>query len=80
MSIYPTRESLENHQVVSYEQWLIARKALLGSEKELTRLRDEISAQRRALPWVRVRKDYVFHGSKAALSGQITTTPRIGLL
>ena len=37
---YPTLESLENHQVVSDEQWLIARKALLRSEKELTRLRD----------------------------------------
>ena len=60
---YPTRESLENHQVVSDEQWLIARKALLRSEKELTRLRDEISAQRRELPWVRVGKNYVFHGS-----------------
>ena len=63
MTIYPTRESLENHQVVSDEQWLVARKAFLRREKELTRLRDEISAQRRELPWVRVGKNYVFHGS-----------------
>ena len=50
MPIYPTRESLEDHEVVSYEQWLIERKALLRREKELTRLRDEISAQRRERP------------------------------
>jgi predicted dithiol-disulfide oxidoreductase (DUF899 family) len=63
MSIYPSRESLENHEVVSYDQWLIARKALLKREKELTRLLDEVSAQRRELPWVRIRKNYVFQGS-----------------
>jgi predicted dithiol-disulfide oxidoreductase (DUF899 family) len=43
MSIHPARERLENHQVVSYEEWLIARKQLLKKEKELTRLRDEVS-------------------------------------
>lgn len=63
MTIYPTRESLESHPVVSYEKWLIARKELLKREKELTRLRDEVSAQRRELPWVRVRKNYLFQGA-----------------
>jgi hypothetical protein len=62
MITYPTPESLEYHPVVSRDQWLVARKELLKKEKELTRLRDEISAQRRKLPWVRVEKDYVFQG------------------
>ena len=63
MSIYPTRESLENHSIVPRERWLAARKALLRKEKELTRLRDEVSAQRRELPWVRVEKNYLFEGA-----------------
>jgi predicted dithiol-disulfide oxidoreductase (DUF899 family) len=63
MSIHPARQRLENHQVVSYEEWLIARKQLLEKEKKLTRLRDEVSAQRRELPWVRIVKDYVFQGA-----------------
>ncbi len=50
------------HTVVSHEDWLEARRALLREEKELTRLRDELSRQRRALPWERVKKEYVFAG------------------
>jgi predicted dithiol-disulfide oxidoreductase (DUF899 family) len=50
----------EHHQVVSQEEWLEARKAHLEREKEFTRLRDQLSAERRALPWVRVEKQYVF--------------------
>jgi len=46
--------------VVSRQQWLVARKALLARERELTHLRDQVSAQRRALPWVKVDKTYVF--------------------
>ncbi|WP_159592837.1 DUF899 domain-containing protein [Chelativorans xinjiangense] len=56
------------HQVVSREEWLAARKALLEREKQASRLRDEISEQRRALPWVKIDKDYVFdtpHGRKS---------------
>lgn len=48
------------HQVVSRSQWLDARKALLAREKEFTRLRDEINAERLALPWVKVDKTYAF--------------------
>ncbi|ASU41065.1 thioredoxin [Herbaspirillum sp. meg3] len=51
---------IQNHPIVSAEQWLSARKALLAREKELTRLRDEIARERRALPWERVTKDYIF--------------------
>ena len=49
-------------EVVSQNDWLIARKQLLKREKELTRLSDEVDAARRALPWVRVEKDYSFDG------------------
>src|SRR5262245_8767943 len=50
------------HPAVSQEEWLAARKALLSKEKEFTRLRDQLSAQRRELPWVKVDKQYVFDG------------------
>jgi len=48
--------------VVSRAEWLVARTRLLSKEKELTHLRDELSAQRRQLPWVKVDKTYVFDG------------------
>jgi len=48
------------HPVVPKAQWIAERKALLAREKELTRLRDQIASERRALPWERVDKDYVF--------------------
>lgn len=50
------------HRVVSREEWLAARKALLDKEKAFTRLRDDLSRQRRELPWVKVEKPYVFEG------------------
>jgi predicted dithiol-disulfide oxidoreductase (DUF899 family) len=53
---------MNQNSVVSREEWLDARKQHLIKEKELTRLRDELNAERRALPWVRVEKNYVFDG------------------
>jgi len=50
------------HKVVSSEKWLAARKKLLVKEKQLTRLADKLSKERRALPWEAVTKDYVFEG------------------
>jgi predicted dithiol-disulfide oxidoreductase (DUF899 family) len=50
------------HAIVSQDEWLAARKALLAKEKEFTRARDALSAERRALPWVKVEKPYVFEG------------------
>ena len=50
------------HRIVSQADWLVARKRLLSREKEFTRLRDQLSAERRELPWVRVEKEYVFDG------------------
>jgi predicted dithiol-disulfide oxidoreductase (DUF899 family) len=51
---------MQPHKIVSRDEWLVARKALLAKEKELTRARDRISEERRALPWVRIEKAYVF--------------------
>jgi predicted dithiol-disulfide oxidoreductase (DUF899 family) len=59
---------MTQHQVVSHAQWISARRQLLAKEKEFTRLRDELSAVRRALPWERVEKDYVFAG----ITGQVS--------
>ena len=49
--------------VVSREEWLEARRRLLQLEREETRLRDKVRAERRALPWVKLDKDYVFQGA-----------------
>jgi|SRR5579864_523168 len=56
---------VEDHKVVSHQEWLAARTAFLENEKEFTRLRDELSRQRRELPWERVEKAYVFDGPGA---------------
>jgi predicted dithiol-disulfide oxidoreductase (DUF899 family) len=48
--------------IVSRDEWVAAQKAHLAREKELTRFRDQLSAERRALPWVKVDKRYVFDG------------------
>ncbi len=53
---------MKDHPVVSRDTWLEARQAYLVKEKEFTRLRDELSRQRRELPWVKVDKAYIFHG------------------
>ena len=52
-----------NHPIVSRDQWLARRKALLAREKELSRLGDQIARERRELPWLRIEKDYVFDGT-----------------
>ena len=54
--------------IANREDWLKARMALLAREKELTRLRDDVSAQRRALPWVRLETEYVFEGAQGSLA------------
>src|SRR6266702_2405236 len=56
------------HNVVSQEEWIVARKRLLTKEKESTRLRDQLSAERRKLPWVKIEKNYVFD----APTGKVT--------
>jgi predicted dithiol-disulfide oxidoreductase (DUF899 family) len=56
--------------VVAHAQWLAARTEFLAKEKEFTRLRDELSRQRRALPWEKVEKRYEFDSTngKATLA------------
>jgi predicted dithiol-disulfide oxidoreductase (DUF899 family) len=51
---------MEQHKVVSRDEWLAARKQFLEREKEVTQQIDKLSAERRNLPWVRVEKDYFF--------------------
>jgi predicted dithiol-disulfide oxidoreductase (DUF899 family) len=54
---------LKNHRVVSQEEWLAHRIALLAEEKAFTRQREELAIRRRALPWVKVEKPYRFEAS-----------------
>ena len=56
------KNQIEHPKIVSRDEWLAARKELLAKEKQLTRQRDAVSAERRALPWVKVDKQYVFDG------------------
>lgn len=50
------------HKVVSHKEWMAERKALLLKEKKFTRLREQLSVQRRRLPWEKVDKQYSFDG------------------
>jgi predicted dithiol-disulfide oxidoreductase (DUF899 family) len=60
MSTHIEELNAMHHSVVSEERWLAERKALLAREKALTQLQDQVARERRALPWVRVEKSYVF--------------------
>ncbi|HEX8799791.1 MAG TPA: DUF899 family protein, partial [Terriglobales bacterium] len=62
-----TTEKL-NAKVVSPADWLKARKDLLAKEKEFTHLRDDLSRQRRELPWEKVQKNYVFESPKGKVA------------
>lgn len=53
---------MQQHKIVSRDEWIAARKALMTREKELTRACEALSQERRELPWVKVDKDYVFDG------------------
>ncbi len=56
------------HRVVTRDEWIRERTQHLAREKEFTRLRDQLSAARRELPWVKVEKPYVFDGPNGAES------------
>jgi predicted dithiol-disulfide oxidoreductase (DUF899 family) len=53
---------MESHKVVSHDEWIDTRTQFLAREKEFTRLRDQLSQERRDLPWEPVDKNYTFHG------------------
>ena len=53
---------MQPHRIVSREQWIEARKAHMAREKDFTKARDRLVEERRALPWVKVDRDYAFDG------------------
>jgi predicted dithiol-disulfide oxidoreductase (DUF899 family) len=53
---------MSEHQIASHEEWIAARRRFLEKEKDFTRLRDQLSRERRELPWEIVEKPYVFQG------------------
>lgn len=57
-----TTSELVQTKTATHDEWLTARKELLAKEKQFTRLRDELSRQRREMPWEKVEKAYVFDG------------------
>jgi len=59
---------VDDHAVVSHDDWLEARKQLLAKEKEFTRTRDQMTAQQRSLPWEAVERDYVFQAPAGDVS------------
>lgn len=69
----------DSRKIVSREEWIDARKKLLIKEKEFTRLRDQLSQQRRDLPWAPVDKQYVFGGptGKETLAQQFDGTSQL---
>src|SRR3546814_18830760 len=56
----PSRAASESPRVVSRDEWLAERTALLAQETELPPRRARVAGEHRALPWVRLDKDYVF--------------------
>lgn len=60
--------TITHHTVVSPSEWLAARQELLAEEKRLTRQSDALNAKRRALPWVKVEKDYQFQTMNGRVS------------
>ena len=59
---------MDPHRIVAKTEWIEARRRLLAKEKELTRLRDRLAAERRALPWVKIDKTYVFDGPEGKVT------------
>jgi predicted dithiol-disulfide oxidoreductase (DUF899 family) len=65
---------VDSHQIVTKAEWIEARRALLAKEKELTRRRDRLADEQRALPWVKIEKSYVFDGPE----GEVTLAELFG--
>ncbi len=63
-----TVHGVEDHKVVSQEEWRAARVDLLKAEKELTRLSDDVARKRQQLPWVKIDKQYQFDTDEGKLS------------
>lgn len=65
---------MTDHRIVPHDEWIAARRSFLAKEKEFNRLRDELSRERRELPWEHVKKPYVF----ASENGQETLADLFG--
>ena len=59
---------MKNPPIVTAEEWDAARKRLLVKEKELTRVRDAMAAERRRMPWLAVEKEYTFDSPQGTMS------------
>lgn len=70
---------MQPHRIVSREEWIEARKAHMANEKQFTRARDRLAEERRALPWMKVDKVYVFDGphGKAGLADLFKGRPQL---
>src|SRR5436190_5422106 len=62
------RSKIQKHKIASQKEWLTARKELLKKEKAITHARDELSAERRKLPWLKIETNYVFDTSEGKKS------------
>ena len=71
--------ALKTHPIVTPEEWEAARQQLLVKEKELTRARDALAAQRRRMPWLAIEKEYAFGGpdGKTSLPGLFGGRPQL---
>lgn len=58
-----TTQDLVHPPIVTREEWLVARETLLAHEKEATKHHDQVSAERRRLPMVKLEKTYTFTGA-----------------
>src|SRR5258707_15354368 len=74
MATLKTKPSMKKHKVVSSKAWIAARKALLTKEKKFSKRRDQLGKARRALPWEKVEREYVFEGPK----GKVTLAELFG--
>src|SRR5260370_1818332 len=62
------RTQVVAHKVVSHDEWVAARQKHLAKEKEFTHMRDQLSRERRELPWELVDKDYTFEGESGSVA------------
>ena len=60
--------TMKTPPIVTQPEWEAARQQLLVQEKELTRARDALAAERRRMPWLPVEKDYAFDGPQGTVS------------
>ncbi len=74
-----TKSEIAHPVIALREEWLVARKKLLGHEKDLTEHYDRVNAERRRLPMVKIEKDYVFDGPhrKQNLKGLFDGRPQL---